>query len=74
MIPGASGIPGISGGLDMGGGSISPSSSASSSNKGGNNSLGGFSFGNYNKTDYTPFIIGGVVLFGLWYMTKGGKR
>ncbi|WP_394183369.1 hypothetical protein [Marinomonas posidonica] len=66
-----SGIPGIS----SGGGDISPDLSATATNTGGTNSLGGFSFGNYNaSTNYTPYIIGAVVLGVLWYLLKGKKR
>jgi len=65
----------LGGGLNTGGGSISPSSSASSSNRGGNNSLGGFSFGNYSPSKgVSPWLIGAVVVIGLWLMFKGGKR
>ncbi|MBJ7539252.1 hypothetical protein [Marinomonas transparens] len=74
-MAGASQLAGGVGGVDTGGGGISPSSSASSSNKGGNNSLGGFSFGGYNDSpNYTPYIIGAVVLAVLWFMMKGKKR
>ncbi|WP_417842144.1 hypothetical protein [Terasakiella sp.] len=65
------GIPGLS----SGGGDINPDLSSTASNKGGNNSLGGFSFGNYTAApNYTPFVIGAVILGVLWYMAKGKKR
>lgn len=65
----------LSNGLNMGGGSITPSSSASSSNKGGSNSLGGFQFGDYyaSSSNYTTWaIIAGVVLVA--YFLLRGKR
>jgi hypothetical protein len=63
------------GSLSTGGGAITPDLSSTAANVGGTNSLGGFSFGSYNaSTNYTPFIIGAVVLAVLWYMTKGKKR
>jgi hypothetical protein len=71
---GAGALTGGMGGVDTGGGSISPSSSASSSNKGGNNSLGGFGFGDYNKTDYTLYIIIGVAVVGGFLLMRSGKR
>ncbi|MBJ7556558.1 hypothetical protein [Marinomonas spartinae] len=62
-------------GINSGGGAITPDLGSSASNKGGNNSLGGFKFGNYYAApNYTPWIIGAVVLGGIWYMTKGKKR
>ena len=63
------------GSLSSGGGDIAPDLSATANNKGGNNSLGGFSFGNYSKSpNYTPVIIGAVVLAVIWYMAKGKKK
>lgn len=63
------------GNLSSGGGDIAPDLGSTASNKGGNNSLGGFSFGNYTKApNYTPWVVGAVVLAVIWYMTKGKKR
>lgn len=62
-------------GINSGGGSITPDLSAKSGATNGDNSLGGFSFGDYSKgPNYTPWIIGLVVLAVIWYMAKGKKR
>lgn len=62
-------------GISSGGGDITPDLSAKSGAENGNNSLGGFQFGNYSKgPNYTPWIIGVVILAVLWYMAKGKKR
>lgn len=68
------------GGLDMGGGSITPSSSATATNTGGTNTVGGTVFGNYNPpstqstvSSMVPWIVGGAVVLGAVFLLKGGK-
>ncbi|RCX07050.1 LPXTG cell wall anchor domain-containing protein [Marinomonas foliarum] len=63
------------GSLSTGGGDVSADLGATATNTGGTNALGGFSFGSYNEsTNYTPYIIGAVVLAGVWYLFKGRKK
>lgn len=75
-----SALSGMSG-LDMGGGSITPSSSAAATNTGGTNTVGGASFGGYTVNapastmeKYIPWLIGGVCVLGALYILKGGVK
>lgn len=76
-----SALSGMSG-LDMGGGSITPSSSSAATNTGGTNMVGGTGFGGYtvnnapepSLSQHIPLLVGCVCVLAALYILKGGAK